>query len=198
MDPVQMNMSAVVLAGGKGRRFNNSDKGLQKMSGRYFIEWMIERTKPLVDEIVISANRNADRYQKLGYDAFKDDIPDFVGPLAGLHAAMGRVKHDWILTVPCDSPLFPQDMVARFIEALGREEAWIAIAKSGARTYPVFMMCPKQLRDDLEQYLKDGGRKVETWYERHKHVIVDFDQDKAFTNVNDPKDVRQMEILLRR
>ena len=198
MEPKQMNITAVVLAGGKGRRFGNNDKGLQKMSGRLFVEWMIERVTPLVEEIIISANRHTDRYARLGYRAFKDEIPDFIGPLAGLHTAMGEAKHDWILTVPCDSPLFPQNIVERFMEVLERENAWIAIAKSGARTHPVFMMCPRQLRDDLGQYLSNGGRKVETWYERHKHVVVDFDNDKAFLNVNEPKDVRQMEILLRR
>ena len=168
------------------------------MSGRFFVEWMIERVKPLAEQILISANRHTDRYAKLGYEAFKDEIPDFTGPLAGLHAAMGKAKHDWLLTVPCDSPLFPQTIVEKFMEALDRDKAWIAVAKSGARTYPVFMMCPKQLRDDLGQYLEQGGRKIETWYERHKHVIIDFDQDKAFINVNEPKDIRQMEILLRR
>ncbi len=198
MDIKKMNMSAVVLTGGKGRRFGNNDKGLQKMSGRLFVEWMIDRVSPMVDEILISANRHADRYTKLGHEAFKDEYPDFLGPLAGLHAAMGKAKHDWILTVPCDSPLFPQEMVERFIEELRKEDAWIAVAKSGPRLYPVFMMCPKQLRDDLGSYLDKGGRKIETWYEQHKHVIIDFDQDKAFTNINEPSTIRQMEILLRR
>lgn len=198
MDLVKWNMTAILLAGGKSRRFGNNDKGLQKISGRLFAELMLERVSPLVDEVLISANRHVDRYSLLGPEAFKDEIPDFSGPLAGLHAGMGRAKHDWVVTVPCDSPLFPQTLVAQFIEELGKSDAWIAIAKSGPRTYPVFMMCPTQLREDLDEYLRSGGRRIETWYERHPHLIVDFDNDKAFTNINEPNDIRQMEIMLRR
>ncbi|HCN68163.1 MAG TPA: molybdenum cofactor guanylyltransferase MobA, partial [Candidatus Accumulibacter sp.] len=55
-------ISGVILAGGLGRRMGGVDKGLQELHGRPLVAWVIERLAPQVDELLINANRNAQRY----------------------------------------------------------------------------------------------------------------------------------------
>ena len=121
---------------------------------------------PQVDEILINANRETGRYAAFGYPVISDQISGFAGPLAGLHAGMLNAKNDFVLTVPCDSPLLPENLAERLMEALIHAQADIAIAQTGAQLHPVFCLCNKSLLPELTEYLLSGERKVETWVNR--------------------------------
>jgi len=182
------NVTAVILAGGKGRRLGGQDKGLVKYKGKMLIEHVLERIEPQVNGILINANRNQQSYQQYGFPVINDELSDFQGPLAGFATAMKIVKTDYIVTLPCDGPKLPLDLVSRMIEALKDNSQNIAVAHNGDRLQPVYALIPVILIDSLEAFLKNGDRKIDLWYAEHKMVIVDFsDQAQSFFNINTEK-----------
>jgi molybdenum cofactor guanylyltransferase len=179
------NITGLILAGGKARRMGGSDKGLIAFKGQPMVAHVIHRLNPQVGEILINANREIERYQSLGFTVITDEISEFAGPLAGLHAGMSAAKTEFILSVPCDSPLLPEDLSLRLMAALESQQADIAVAKTGEQHHPVFCLCRTSLAQDLESYLKAGGRKVDDWQKKHAYVEVSFDDNPfAFSNVN--------------
>ena len=83
-------LTGVILAGGEGRRMGGADKGLQLLDGRPLVHWVLDRLRPQVGRVVISANRNLDRYREFGCPVLSDTLAGFAGPLAGLQAAMAE------------------------------------------------------------------------------------------------------------
>jgi molybdopterin-guanine dinucleotide biosynthesis protein A len=139
---------------------------------------------------VISANRSLERYRALGHPVTSDVYSGFVGPLAGLHAAVPLARHDVVASVPCDCPWLPLDLVARLLGMLESTRADVVVAKTGDRVHPVFCLCRRSVWRDLDAFLGGGGRKVETWYTRLPHAEVSFDdQPAAFRNINAPEDL---------
>jgi len=178
-------ITGVVLAGGLGRRMGGVDKGLQILHGRPMAAWVAERLAPQVDELLINANQNAERYAALGHRIIADQVPGFAGPLAGLHAALSAASHPWVATAPCDSPFLPTDLVARLSDALITADAQLAVAKTFGQPHPVFCLCRRDLADHLGAFLAAGGRKIDRWYGSLKVVEVAFDDEEAaFRNVN--------------
>jgi len=176
-------VSAIVLAGGLGRRMGGVDKGLQPLRGKPMIEHVLARLAPQVDDIVINANQNLERYRAFGRRVASDQISGFAGPLAGLHAGLSAVSHDLAVTVPCDSPFLPADLVARLQNSLG--DSALAVAKTGEQPHPVFALVRRSVLPNLESFLKGGGRKIDAWYASLKVVEVLFDDEAdAFRNIN--------------
>ena len=178
-------IGGVILAGGQGRRMGDVDKGLQAFRGYALVEWAIARLKPQVAEILINANQNQDRYEVYGYKVISDLVPDYAGPLAGLHSALSSASHDLVLTVPCDSPFLPTDLAQRLYAALRGASADVAVACTGDRAHPVFCLVRRALLAHLSDFLQQGGRKIDAWYADLKFVEVAFDdQPDAFANFN--------------
>ena len=181
-------VSGIVLAGGLGRRMGGVDKGLKELRGRPMVQWVLERLAPQVDDIVINANQNLERYRAFGHRVVADEVGGFAGPLAGLHAGLKAVKHPLAVTAPCDSPFLPADLVARLQDALGEND--LAVAKTGAQAHPVFALVRRDCREGLEAFLAQGGRKIDAWYSALKVVEVSFDDEAdAFRNINTPEEL---------
>jgi molybdopterin-guanine dinucleotide biosynthesis protein A len=176
-------VSGIVLAGGQGRRMGGVDKGLQMLRGKPMVAWVLERLAPQVDEILVNANQNLEAYARLGHRVVPDAIGGFAGPLAGLHAGLSVAGHPLAVTVPCDSPFLPLDLVARLREALGAND--LAVAKTGAQPHPVFSLVRRAVLAHLAEFLAGGGRKIDAWYASLKIVEVPFDDEAdAFRNIN--------------
>jgi molybdopterin-guanine dinucleotide biosynthesis protein A len=176
-------VSGIVLAGGQGRRMGGVDKGLVRLRGKPMVAWVLERLAPQVGEIVINANQNPDAYGAFGHRVVPDAIGGFAGPLAGLHAGLAAVTHPLAVTVPCDSPFLPPDLVARLRRALGEND--LAVAKTGAQPHPVFSLVRCSVHAHLGAFLAGGGRKIDAWYASLKVIEVPFDDEAdAFRNIN--------------
>lgn len=183
-------ITGVVLAGGLGRRMGGVDKGLQELDGRPLVAWVIERLAPQVDELLLNANRNAERYAAFGHAVVADRIGGFAGPLAGLHAALSVARHPLVATAPCDSPFLPTDLVARLHAALDDSGAELAVARSLGRVQPVFCLCRRTALPALSAHLAAGGRRIERWFCSLPLVEVSFeDQPAAFANINSVEDL---------
>ncbi|MGB4066184.1 MAG: molybdenum cofactor guanylyltransferase MobA [Azonexus sp.] len=187
-------ITGVILAGGLGRRMGGVDKGLQLLNGKPLVRHVAERLAPQVGLLVINANRSLAEYAAFGYPVLADQIPDFAGPLAGLHAALSASITPLVVTAPCDSPFLPSDLVSRLHAGLSDSGADIAIARADGRLHPVFCLCRKTLLPRLERYLKAGGRRVAEWCAAQGACEVDFDdQVAAFGNFNTLPELRERE-----
>lgn len=185
-------ISGIVLAGGQGRRMGGVDKGLQLLAGKAMIEHVIARLLPQVDEIVINANQNLERYAQFGHPVAPDVTGGFAGPLAGLQAGLQAAKHPLVVTAPCDSPFLPEDLVARLSGALGDHQ--LAVAKTGDQAHPVFALVRRDLLDHLTGYLISGGRKIDAWYASLKVIEVAFDDEaEGFSNINTREELRAID-----
>jgi molybdopterin-guanine dinucleotide biosynthesis protein A len=153
-----------VLAGGQGRRMGCIDKGLVELKGSPMVAHVLARLAPQVGAVLVNANQNLDRYRALGYPVVPDAVGGFAGPLAGLHAGLSRAGTDFVVTVPCDSPFLPEDLVARLAAALDRERAQLAVAKTFDQPHPVFALVRRDVLPDLAAFLAGGGRKIDAWY----------------------------------
>jgi molybdenum cofactor guanylyltransferase len=181
----EVKITGVLLAGGQGSRMGGVDKGLVELRGRPMAAYVLERLGPQVDELLINANQNAERYEAFGYQVFPDEIGGFAGPLAGLHAALSRASHPLVVTAPCDSPFLPDDLVARLLAGLYTANADLAVARTFDQAHPVFCLCRREVLPHLAAFLSSGGRKIDRWYETLNVVEVNFDdKEDAFRNIN--------------
>jgi len=182
-------VSGIVLAGGLGRRMGGVDKGLQPLRGKPMVQWVLERLRPQVDEVLINANQNLETYAAFGHRVVPDDIAGFAGPLAGLHAGMKAAAHPLVATVPCDSPFLPQDLISRLESQLGSND--LAVAKTGDQPHPVFALVRRHCLESLEAFLAQGGRKIDAWYASLQVVEVSFDDEAdAFRNINTREELK--------
>jgi molybdenum cofactor guanylyltransferase len=186
-DPKQ-EVTALVLAGGRGRRMGGADKGLIELSGTPIIEHILGRLEPQCDHIIINANRNIDRYSMYGHPVLTDSLADYQGPLAGFAVGLMHAKTPYVITLPCDAPDLPKDFVQRMAKTMNDKQADIAVAHDGARMQPVYALIKTKLLDNLEQFLQRGDRKIDLWYAQNNTANVDFsDVTQLFDNVNTPE-----------
>ena len=179
------NVTAVILAGGKGRRMEGKDKGLVELANRPLIEYVIDAIKPQVETIILNANRNQEQYSQYGYPVISDALHDYQGPLAGFISALKSSATGYIVTLPCDGPFLPKDLVERLILALTDNEAEIAVAHDGDRMQPVYSLIPTTLINSLSSFLDTGERKIDLWYKQHRVALADFsDCPETFKNIN--------------
>jgi molybdenum cofactor guanylyltransferase len=191
---VNAGICGLVLAGGQGRRMGVVDKGLQPLHGRPLMQHVIERLRPQVDSVLINANQNLERYAEFGCAVVPDRIGGFAGPLAGLDAGLHATDVPLIITVPCDSPFLPYDLVSRLATARGAIDADVAVARTGGQPHPVFALVCTRVRSHLADFLTRGERKIDLWYASLNVVEVAFDDEAdAFANINTRAELAQHE-----
>lgn len=199
-------ITGIILAGGRGSRMGGADKGLQSFNGVPLALHTLLRLSPQVGEVMINANRNLAAYESFGVPVWPDaaGLGEFSGPLAGFLTGLERCETPYLLTVPCDTPLFSEDLVARLAEAMVREDADIAVVAAPEedgqlRSQPVFCLLHTRLLESLMLFTTSGGRKIDAWTAQHKTVLVPFNQPgddpRAFFNANTLAELHQLEAL---
>lgn len=188
---IQHGITAVILAGGMGKRIGG-DKGLQPLHGRPLIQWVLDAVGGHVAEVLVNVNERHDAYACFGQRIIADQIPNWAGPLAGLHSAMHHAHTDWVASVPCDTPFLPDDLIARLFAAARADSAQAAVAVVNGRRQPTIALCRKNLLPSLDAYLVSGGRKVGEWQDTLRLSEVVFDNGIAFTNINSLDDLTRV------
>jgi molybdenum cofactor guanylyltransferase len=191
------DITGLVLAGGRGSRMGGADKGLENHQGLPLALHALLRLQPQVGSSMINANRNLSAYESMGAPVWPDALPDYPGPLAGLLAGLERCETDYLVTVPCDTPGFPHDLVRRLADALVEADAEIAMAgtlEDGVvRAQPVFCLLKATLMESLVAFLHGGQRKIDRWTAHHRCVLVPFDDAAAFFNANTTAELQQLQ-----
>ena len=205
MPPIHIEaITAVILAGGRGSRMGGVDKGLQNFNGVPLALHTLLRLSPQVGDVMINANRNLAAYESFGVPVWPDStsMGDFAGPLAGFMTGLERCETPYLLTVPCDTPLFPHDLVARLADALEAQTADFAVASAPeedgqTRAQPVFCLMGTHVLESLHRFTQGGGRKIDAWTAQHKVAHVAFnlpgDDAQAFFNANTLAELHQLE-----
>ena len=190
-------ITGLILAGGRGSRMGGVDKGLQPHHGVPLALHALLRLTPQVGALMINANRNLSAYESMGVPVWPDAQADYAGPLAGWLAGLERCETPYLMTVPCDSPNFPADLVERLAQALVEADADIAMAatlEDGKRqVQPVFSLMKATLLESLVMYLQEGQRKIDRWTALHRCVEVDFDDAAAFANANTLEELQRLQ-----
>ncbi|MBI5436961.1 MAG: molybdenum cofactor guanylyltransferase [Nitrosomonadales bacterium] len=189
--PTQPAITSVILAGGLGMRIGGA-KGLLPLHGRTLIDWVLDAVSGQSDEVLINVNGEHDAYVRFGRRIISDQTPDWAGPLAGLQSAMHYARHDWVASVPCDTPFLPGDLMARLLAAIRTNAAEAAVAVVEGRRQPTIALYHKSVLPRLDAYLASGGRKVGDWQDTLHLSEVVFDNAIAFTNINSPDDLTRV------
>lgn len=193
--PAKIDMATItglILAGGMGRRMGGVDKGLLAFDGAPMARRVLERLRPQVGPLLINANRELEEWKRFGLPVVSDEIGGFSGPLAGVHAGLLACRTPWLLTVPCDSPFFPQDLATRLAAAIEIAGCDLAVARCDGRLQPVFALLRRELLPSLDAFLRADGHKIVRWFEQIAFVPVDFDDAAAFANINTPEDLDEL------
>ena len=194
---VSESITGVILAGGRGSRMGGVDKGLQNHQGMALALYTLLRLGPQVGHVMINANRNLGAYESFGVPVWPDTVDDFAGPLAGFLAGLEQCQTPLLLTVPCDTPNFPDDLAARLAAALAAGDADLAYAVTQegdqAQSHPVFCLMKSALSESLVAFLQGGGRKIDRWFDQHKAVPVPFPDAAAFFNANTAAELAQLQ-----
>ena len=189
------NVTGLVLAGGRGERMGGADKGWVMVDGRPLIVSVVERFAPQVGHLLISANRNIERYAALG-EVVEDDTAHvngerFAGPLIGVLSALQRARTGWLAIVPCDAPNLPGDLVQRLASAMLDTGAIAACARTCGQLQPTFAVVKTSTVDQLASSIASGERAMHRWLESLNAIAVNFDDAQAFINVNTIPDTDQ-------
>lgn len=189
-----MNITGVILAGGRAMRMGGADKGLIHLAGEPLVAHVIRRLQPQVGKILINANRNIEDYARFGHRVITDDAAvinnDYPGPLAGVLSGLTHAQNDFVLVVPCDAPLLPLDLAQRLLAGLASNPTRAAYPHDGQRPQPTFVLLNANLRIELRDALQSGARKMESWLINIGARNVDYsDCPQAFVNINTPEEL---------
>ena len=192
------DITAVILAGGRGSRMGGTDKGLQNFNGTPMALHALMRVGSQVGYCIVNANRNLSAYESFGADVWPDGNDEFAGPLSGFVVGLEHCETPYLLTVPCDTPHFPQDLASRMMEGLETADADIAMAAQTGHTQPVFCLIKHRMLESLLAFMKGGGRKIDAWTGAQNTVLVHFDaardDPRAFANANTAQELMALEI----
>jgi molybdenum cofactor guanylyltransferase len=194
-------ITGLILAGGRAQRMGGIDKGLVSFMGRPLIEHAIARLSPQVKTILINANRNHDRYAQYGHAVIADHHPDFAGPLAGFAAGLKHCNTEYLLSAPCDSPVFPLNLSEQLLKEMISTQSDLVYASSidptgTIWTQPVFCLMRRSVQQSLQEFLDQGGRKIDRWFEALPSSTVVFADEAAFANTNTPEELQALEQVL--
>jgi len=190
-------ITGLVLAGGRGSRMGGIDKGLQTHLGQPLALLALQRLRAQVGRLMVNANRNLPVYEAMGVPVWPDAIADYPGPLAGFLAGLAHCETPWLVTVPCDTPGFPLDLVQRLAQGVVAEGAEIAIAatleQERVQLQPVFCLMAATLIDRLIRSMRSGERGIERWARQQRCATVVFEDTDAFFNANTLDDLQRLQ-----
>lgn len=176
--------SVLLLAGGRGQRMGGADKGLLDWQGRPLIAWLHDRVRPLSDDLIISCNRNSERYAPFADRLVSDEDQDFQGPLAGIRAGMKVARHKWLLILPCDAPLVDDELLQALLAKHGEQPV---VVRQNGYLQPLFSLLPTALARSLEQSWQLGERSPQRWLRQIGVSTVDCPPaDPRLANLNTP------------
>ncbi len=150
--------SILLLAGGRGQRMGGQDKGLLQWHGQPLIAHLQRLARPLTDDLIISCNRNHERYAAYADQLVSDDSADFPGPLAGIRAGLFAARHGYLLILPCDVPHIDGRLLAD-LRATARLNRQVPVmVRHGEFWEPLLCIIPVALKDQVEQAWQAGER----------------------------------------
>ncbi len=187
-------VTVLILAGGRGQRMQGVDKGLMIWRNMPMIEHVIQHLNLPDSKIIISANRNINAYKKYAHNVIRDNTingqESFQGPLAGIYSAMNASTTPYLLCVPCDSPMPPDNLLENLANGLIKQQKRAALCHDGVRLQPLFSLLACETKQTLQNFLCSGNRRVHDFFSLLDPAVCDFSSQKdRFNNFNRPDDL---------
>lgn len=190
------DLTVLILAGGQAKRMGGGDKGLIDCAGRPMIAQVLDKVAPLCASILISANRNLERYADYGYPVLRDQRIDYPGPLAGIESGLAACTTDYLWILPCDAPTFSSDLLDRLTSVCSNAGIPAAVPDDGDYVQATFALLRRETLESLHQFLNSGQRKLQTWLTELPAVRVNCsDHPEWFANINTPDDLERHTLL---
>jgi molybdopterin-guanine dinucleotide biosynthesis protein A len=134
------------------------DKGLLEWHGEPLIAHLHHKTRPLSDDLIISCNRNLEKYAPYADQLVHDDQGDFPGPLAGIRAGLKAARHTHLLVLPCDVPRIDAALLQNMRETAAQHPDKPLMLRHGEHWEPLLCMIPVILSAAFETAWNEGER----------------------------------------
>ena len=188
IDSSPLPCSVLLLSGGRGQRMGGQDKGLLEWRGQPLIAHLQGLVRPLTDDLIISCNRNPERYAAFADQLVNDDSPDFPGPLAGIRAGLAAAQHGHLLILPCDVPQIDARLLAELRETAQRNPRVPVMVRHGQFWEPLICILPTALRDAVEAAWHAGERSPRQIFMKLGAVGLECPtDDPRLANLNTPE-----------
>ena len=188
------NILAVVLAGGKSKRFGQ-DKSQVKFQGKMLIDHILSEIIDQFNETLIVTNKKIN-FMNSNKISITKDFKENLGPLGGVLSAMKWIKtnnrkYNWISTFPTDTPFFTKKELKTFYEKIKINDSKLFFVKSQKTIHNIFGVWSLELINQLEIDLLAGKRKVEDWAKSVGVSIIEIEYKSIdpFFNINTKKDL---------
>ncbi len=196
------NILAVVLAGGKSKRFGQ-DKNCIKLGSRTLLEHVILKIVDKFKEILIVSS-NSLEIEEIKKITVIPDCFDDLGPLAGVLSSMKWIKknnkpYKWIATFPSDTPFFDISIIDEYKTRIEQSESSLYFVKSNEKRHNIFGLWPIDLMEKLEEDLIiNNYRKVEEWANKVGVSTIDIKIKNydPFFNINTKEDLEVAQSIL--
>jgi molybdenum cofactor guanylyltransferase len=193
-----LHIMGVILAGGQASRMGGADKAMLPLAGKPLIAHVLDRLRPQVARVLISANGDPARFARFDCEVIPDDAPQ--GPLSGILAALMRAQGlgaTHVASAPVDTPFLPENLVEQLTSTARQSPEGLALAHAIDGAHPVCGLWPVALAPALTEYLADGNAKVTNFTDAHHAARSLFLDKRAFLNLNTPEDLAAAEALLK-
>jgi len=186
-------LTVVIQAGGLSSRMGE-DKALKSFLGRPLIQRVIDRIKPIADEIIVTTNRPIE-YEFLGLRLVPDLKPGR-GALGGLYTAIASATSPLVAVVACDMPFASRMLFEGALRLMVEEEADIVIAKKDENYEPLHALYRRETcLPAIESAIDADQWKVISWFPQVKVRTLTPDEVKSFDpsglcfwNLNTPEE----------
>ncbi len=175
-------MTAIVLAGGRGRRMKADKAGLE-VGGRTLLEHVLDQLEPYFDEVLVCVS--AGQAVKAGTPSplLVEDLAPGLGPIGGLLAGLTTARHDACAIVACDIPEIDIPLLRSLARAAGKADIAVPVGPSGLRE-PLFAIYRRSVVPHIEALLARGERSLLPLYDRCRTAVVRFDDAARIRNLN--------------
>jgi molybdopterin-guanine dinucleotide biosynthesis protein A len=198
------NILAVVLAGGKSKRFGE-DKNKIKLGEKTLLEHVLSKINNKFEEILIVSSHNIEIKKSENITIIPDCLDDF-GPLAGVLSSMKWVKENqkqykWVATFPSDTPFFEISIIDEYKKRININDSLLYFIKSNNKRHNIFGLWSIDLLDVLEDDLKNNNfRKVEGWANKIgvKTIDIEVNEFDPFFNINTKEDLKKAKEILKK
>ena len=198
------NILAVVLAGGKSKRFGE-DKNTVKLGSKTLLEHVLSKITKKFEEIVIVSSHPLEIKKTKNITIIPDCLND-LGPLAGVLSSLKWIKknkklYEWIATFPSDTPFFDTSIIEEYKKKVKLKESNLFFVRSNEKRHNIFGLWSIDLLETLEDDLiKNNYRKVEEWANKIGVKIIDIKTENydPFFNINTKEDLKIAQNILKK
>ncbi|VVN29765.1 Molybdenum cofactor guanylyltransferase [Pseudomonas fluorescens] len=180
--------SILLLAGGRGQRMGGQDKGLIEWHGEPLIAHLHRKTRPLSDDLIISCNRNPEKYAPYADQLVHDDEGDFPGPLAGMRAGLKAARHAYLMVLPCDVPRVDAALLHSMRETASQHPDKPLMLRHDEHWEPLLCIIPVALREAFDTAWHEGERSPGRLMRKLGATALQCpDNDPRLANLNTPE-----------